>query len=427
MKDYIQTKIKVAQLIKGMYVCKLDRPWVETPFPFQGFFITRQHEIELLRQYCQFVFIDMDRGVAPDNLGFSVQKIDNNCNNVKSTRFKVRHDYYPERKAFSASIKSAQAAYLELNTSVTEAFNQVRVGRKPDLRNVQPFTEKIVKRVVDSPDTFLWLSHLKQVDDYSYNHSIRMSILALLLGRHIGLSENRLNHLALGCLFADIGNTRISKKLLIKTGKYTDDEMSRIRQHVDLGLHIMSNVPGFPDESREIIATHHERYDGSGYNKGLSGDKIPLIGRIAGLVDTFDAITNPRHHRPTTTPAKALDEIYRQKNVLFQDQLVDEFIQAIGIYPSGTVVELNTGEAAVVISHDSQNRLRPVVAVIMTEDGDQPTKPKTLDLNLLYKKHNEDIQIMQALPASEFDINYAQIHEQQFQPKMNWLRFFKTV
>ncbi len=425
MKDFVQTKISVDQLCKGMFVARLDRPWVETPFPFQGFIITRDRELELLHQYCQHVYIDMERGVAPGQplrrSTFEAPPVQ-----VKCARFRVDHKRYEIRQKFHQYIHHADRAFSELNQSVTAAFDQVRVGQKPNLDPVRPQAEKMVQAVIDNPDTFLWLSHLRQVDDYSYHHSVRMSVLALMLGRHIGLNETRLYNIALGCLFADIGNTRISRKLLYKQGGYTEEEKARIRQHVDLGLHIMSGVRDFPNESMEIIATHHERHDGSGYNKGLSGDLIPLGGRIAGLVDTYDAITNPRHHRPVTSTAKALDELYRLRNRHFQDQLVDEFIQAIGLYPSGSVVELNTGETAVVISHDEKNRLRPVVAVIRDIRGQHLSQPRTIDL-ASEKAQQQHIQIAQALPTMAADVDYDRIHRQQVLKKRSWLPFLKTA
>ncbi len=420
MKDFVQTKIAVHQLCKGMFVARLDRPWVETPFPFQGFIITRDRELELLHQYCQHVYIDMERGVAPSHTGVSNNPFGTPTVQIKSTRFKVDHKRYERREHFRKRIHHADQAFTDLNQSITLAFDQVRVGQKPNLAPVRPQAEKMVQAVIDNPDTFLWLSHLRQVDDYSYHHSVRMSVLALMLGRHIGLNETRLYNIALGCLFADIGNTRISRKLLYKQGAYTEEEKVRIHQHVDLGLHIMNGVRDFPGESMEIIATHHERHDGSGYNRGLSGDHIPLGGRIAGLVDTYDAITNPRHHRPVTSTAKALDELYRLRNTHFQDQVVDEFIQAIGLYPSGSVVELNTGETAVVISHDEKNRLRPVIAVIRDIRGQHLSQPRVVDL-AGEKAQQQHIQIAQALPTMAADVDYDRIHQQQVLKKRNWL------
>ncbi len=423
MKDFVQTKIEVNQLCKGMFVARLDRPWVETPFPFQGFIITRDRELELLHRYCQYVYIDIERGVAPQQQ-FSRRDFGTPVVQIKSTPIRVDHKRYRERKAFRKRIHHAHHTFMELNTHVTQAFDQVRVGRKPDLQPVRPQAEQMVQAVIDNPDTFLWLSHLRQVDDYSYHHALRMAVLALMLGRHIGLSETRLYHLALGCLFADIGNTRISRKLLYKRGAYTEEEKLRIRQHVDLGLHIMNGVQDFPAESMEIIATHHERHDGSGYNKGLSGDHIPLGGRIAGLVDTYDAITNPRHHRPVTSTARALDELYRQRNIAFHDQIVDEFIQAIGLYPSGSAVELNTGEAAVVISHDANNRLRPTVAVVRDVRGQPVKQPVLIDL-AGEKAQQQHIQITRALPAENLQVDYERIHQQQVLKKRGLFAFLQ--
>ncbi len=426
MKDFVQTKIEVQHLCKGMFVARLDRPWVETPFPFQGFIITRDRELELLHQYCQYVYIDMERGIVPSHLNHRSSTQQPAAVQVKCTRFRVNHERYAERKTFHQHIHHANRTFAELNLSVTQAFDQVRVGQKPQLEAVRPQAEQMVQAVIDNPDTFLWLSHLKQVDDYSYHHSVRMSVLALMLGRHIGLSETRLYNLALGCLFADIGNTRISRKLLYKQGAYTEEEKVRIRQHVNLGLHIMGDIKDFPEESLEIIATHHERHDGSGYYKGLSGDLIPLGGRIAGLVDTYDAITNPRHHRPVTSTAKALDELYRLRNIEFQDQLVDEFIQAIGLYPSGSVVQLNTGETAVVISHDAKNRLRPQVAVIRDVRGQKLRQPHIIDL-AGEKAQQAHIQIAQALPATADEVDYDRIHRQQVLKKRSWIPFLKSA
>lgn len=439
MHEYVQLKVESDEVISGMYVCKLDRPWVETPFPFQGFYVTRDREIELIRKYCNFVFIDIERGVVPDGMSAARKKAqspvvelnEGTQENKLETKqqaasavvkavadipkvkpLPIKKNQYGEPRQFQKQIRKAEDVYNELRKNVASVYNEIRLGKRLSMEKMRQHADQMVQQVVSNPDTLIWLARLQTVDTHSYDHSIRMSVWSLFLGRHIGLSEAKLSDLALGALFADIGKTKLSKTILSAAeSELSDADLARKRAHVEYGIQIMVQDPAFPEASLDIIASHHERFDGRGYPSGLRGDEIPLLARIVGLVDEYLCMVSPRRSQDTLSPSQAVDELYKMRNNLFQSQLVDEFIQAVGIYPSGTAVEMSTGEKGVVISHDFRNRLRPRVARIISANGEKYEKGDVVDLSSdAFDEDGNLIRITKALPIDGLDFDVSQVH-----------------
>ncbi|MGV6852363.1 MAG: HD-GYP domain-containing protein [bacterium] len=419
-----QVKVNVQDLVKGMYVCKLDRPWIETPFPFQGFYVSCGKDINILNNYCAYVYVDIVRGKAPAskyNGGSKQWKVVSKGNKSipRPTKIRVRRTFYKKPQPFKKEIKKAEVLFKDINRATAQLQADLKVGLAADLSATRRASHAMVDSVIRNPDVFVWLSRLQNHDQASYHHSVRSSIWATFFGRHLGLSEDKLYDLSLGVLLCDIGNTKISRQLLEKSSHLSDDERERIHKHVEIGVDILERCGGIPDRVIDIVAKHHERFDGSGYGKGLVGDQIPLLARIAGIVDSYDAMTNPRPHRKALTAAQALDVLFEQRDHLFQSQLIDEFIQAVGIYPSGSLVRLNSGEVGVVISHNFEKRLRPEVACVLDSEGERYENIKVLDLCSI-KNEKHSINVHSAVAADEVDIDLQFIHEQYIAKKIRW-------
>jgi putative nucleotidyltransferase with HDIG domain len=385
-------KILAKDLQIGMYVGKLDRPWLETPFPFQGFFIRSHCEIKELKNLCRYVYIDAKKGSTPykqcEIAKPSPLLVDENKkhkNRLKASKFSYTHvnigKYKGNQTPFNKEIKKAKALMTDLSFAMDNINFTLRTGQKLDSSKISNITKKVVKSIIRNPNSLISLSRLKDKGGYTYNHSMRCCVLATAFGRYLGLSEEELLILATGALFADIGKSKIPRKLLNSSSKLSVSEKLLLNSHVELGVELLANNDEFEHEILVIVETHHERHNGQGYPYKLVGEEIPLLGQMVGMVDVFDAITNEKSYGQHMNTAEAMDWLYTQKDVLFSPQLVDDFIQAIGLYPAGTKVQLSDDSKAIVISQNPEKRLRPVVYLI--EDGKQKKlkKYKKIDLS----------------------------------------------
>lgn len=208
-----------------------------------------------------------------------------------------------------------------------------------------------------------------------------MAVWAVILGRQIGLHRDELKTLALGCAMCDIGMTQLPTELLEQAEGLTQQQQRIIQAHPKMGADLLSRSSTVSFEVIAIIENHHERMDGSGYPRGMDGATIPILARIAGIVDAYDAMITPRPYANVRTSHEAAQELIDAKGRLFQDVLVEQFIQAIGLFPTGTLVELNTGEVAIVTKQNETRRLKPEVVVVLDNEKNKLEKLNVIDLS----------------------------------------------
>ncbi|MCF6288699.1 MAG: HD-GYP domain-containing protein [Proteobacteria bacterium] len=385
-------KISTNQLQVGMYICRLDRPWLDTPFPFQGFYLRTTHEIKDVQRFCEHVYIDSKKGSQPykeSEISKPSPLLANN-NKAKSKLVKSADlkkvafhlgKYDKGTKSFKKEINNAQTLFIDLAHSIEQINFNIRVGKNINVAETKALTKSVVGSVIKNPNTMIWLSRLKDQGDYTYNHSLRASVLATVFGRYLGLSEDELISLATGVLLSDIGKTKINRSLLNKSSGFTTSEKILLRSHVELGVEMLASEKNIDHTTLVIVETHHERIDGSGYPYALVGNEIPLFGQIAGLVDVFDAITHQKSYGEYLTTAQAMDWLYLQRDKLFSGKLVDDFVQAIGLYPAGTIVELTDESIGLVISHNPDKRLRPEIFLLKNSQQQTVLSTKTIDLS----------------------------------------------
>jgi putative nucleotidyltransferase with HDIG domain len=264
---------------------------------------------------------------------------------------------------------------------LTKVLDGIRRGEKIEIVHMEAVVNPMVDSVLRNSTAMALLARMRTKDDYTYSHSIGSSIWALVFGRHLGLNRESLKALCQGGLLLDVGKTKIPMDLLKKPGKLTYEEMDQVRSHVEFGVELVKEIKGIDPRVIDMVATHHERYDGSGYPKGLKGSQISVFGRMAGIIDSYVAMTSERPYAPATSTYNAMREFKSLSDKSFQSEMVEQFIQAIGIFPSGTLVELNTGEVGVVIKEYSFQRLRPEVALILDSNKEPLSEIKVIDLH----------------------------------------------
>ena len=345
-----------------MFVSRLDRPWEGTPFPLQGFDIRTERELRILRELCQYVYIDRRREVDTRRdplLTFE--------RGEGATRFMPVKTYANE-VSIEEEIPRARDALRATSELLDRIYADVASGRELSVEHVEKVVRPLVASVLRSADAFLFLEGMRRHDDYLYSHAIACGALAAAFGRHLGLPEGTLSSLATAGLLMDIGKTRLPPELLRSARPLSPSEMELVRSHVAQGVHIVTASGVDDPDVLDVLRTHHERYDGSGYPDRLLDDTIPIAGRMLAIIDSYDAMCSARPYQAPVSRHKALQNIYRARGSLYQPELVEQFQVCLGVYPTGSRVELSTGEIAVVLEQNQVRRLRPTVLVVTTPD-----------------------------------------------------------
>lgn len=376
----IEQKVSIGDVKVGMYVSRLDRPWLETRYLFQGFHINSVEDIKELRQHCEYVYVDPQRGeAAPTHLQTLARSepLDRHAAVFKDAG---GHERYPVVTSVKEEIGICRSDRAQALDTIGNILDDIKVGNAVKVQAVRQAVSRVIASIVRNPDAFLWLTRLKNKDNYAYAHCIDACGLAVAFGRHLGLSKVELEDLAVGTLLFDIGKLQLPDELLKKPGRLTDKEYNLIRRHVEFGTQMVSEMQGSKDEIVSVVWHHHERHNGKGYPRGVPGHQIPVNGRIAALVDCYDAITSERSYSAALSAYDAVQMIYEWRDKDFQADMVEQFIQCIGIYPTGTLVELTTGEVGLVLSQSRVRRLRPTIMLVLDKDKVAYEFSPTLDL-----------------------------------------------
>ncbi len=374
-------KISTLDLKPGMYVSQLDRPWREADVLFQGFYVNSLEQIEELRNKFRYVYVDTWRDSPPGKpkLALKEDALDEELRNLCG--HSKRDNVYKDSTSVEEELVVAQEIHKRATEIVVEMMRHLQLGRTLKLVTINNVVTDLMESVLRNPDAFSWLMHLKKKDDYSYTHSIDSCALALTFGRHLGLPRESLISLGTGALLFDVGKVKLPEGLLNKPGRLSPDEFQIMKQHVDYGVHIVSNIKGSGMETIDMVRAHHERFDGSGYPLGTRGSDIPLFGRIAGILDCYDAITSNRSYQEAISPHQALRVLYKACDKAFQEVLVEQFIQCLGVYPTGSLVEMVSGEVGIVIEQNRVRRLRPKIMLILDQNKVALKNYETVDLD----------------------------------------------
>lgn len=449
-----QVKVDVNELTVGMFVSGLDRPWTQTPFPLQGFYIRDVDEIKELKVHCRFVYIDIVKGPSPvatklrtlsGKAEVVTRKLTRADKSVKISNvapLKIRHNNYPVSKSLEGEIGKAKQLHQQVYTAVGSIMEQVeRDHNKIPIRETKRVAGDMVDSILRSPDAFTWLTRVKEKDEYTYSHAVRSAVWAILFGRHIGMPKSELDILAMGVLLKDIGKTRLSRDLIEKASR-SSAEQEIYESFIDHGVEILRKLPDVKPRVTSVVKTHCERINGSGFPAHLRGDKIPLLGKIAGIVTFYDETINPRGQAIPHSPSKAVAKLYELRDIEFQEELVVEFIRAIGLYPTGTMVELSSGEVAVVVEQNFERRLKPIVMIVTDSVKEPLIDPVLLDLaehdrivqakieaGKVRKQEAERIEIVQDLEPGAHNIDIVAIRDTYIKEKSGsgLMSLFKRV
>lgn len=397
-------KVLTSELAIGMHVTALDRPWLETPFLLQGFVIKEDSEIARLREYCEHVYVLPTYQFArPKKPAPSVPQQRRTREQLFTQRSFTK---YEDKSNWEQEYPKAKEAVDELSRGVDEVFSAVESGGSLEMLKVKGAVQPMIDSITRNPDACIWLARMKQVDNYTYQHALGTSIWAVALGRQLGLPAQDLRSLAIGGLLMDVGKLQVNQDLLHAERRLTPEEFQHVKEHVGHGIASFGDRGVLNQDVMDMVAHHHERVDGTGYPQGLKGDDIPVFGRIGAIVDTYDAVTSHRSYSRALPPAQAVKHLYESRGREFQTELVEEFIQAIGIYPAGTLVELSSGQIAIIVAEYRTRRLRPRVMVLLDHEKKPLDAPVVIDmLTQTHTESGEELSIVGSLEPDAYGID----------------------
>jgi putative nucleotidyltransferase with HDIG domain len=371
-------KISVAELKPGMYIADLGAGWMDHPFVRNHFAVKDEATIRTIVSHgIREVYIDPTKGldVAHAPTEHEVRR------EFEAELQRVVAEDVPQRRAGARDeMGRAQKVQGEANKIIHNIMSDVRLGKQVQVEAVEPIVEHMTESILRNSGALLSLCRVKNKDDYTFQHSVSVCALLVTFCHAVGLDPQTIHSAGVGGLLHDIGKVRIPDKILNKPGPLTDDEFKTMKNHVVSSREILDATPGISEISILVAHQHHERHDGSGYAQGLKGDEISTIGRMAAICDVYDAITSNRVYHKGMAPHEALRKIFEWSKFHFDPLLVQQFMRAIGIYPVGTLVMLESGRIGVVLEQAESSLLQPLVKVFFDSKGGGYIDEQEVDL-----------------------------------------------
>ena len=303
-----QIKVRTDDLQIGMYISRVDRPWLETPYKIQGFLIKSQEDIDDLLLHTDFAFVDIARSKEPESDQIKQKKIIS-VSEKKQLLTNIKPKIYDDITNFNEELEDIQEKHTVLTNTVENVLSDIVNNKKLSLLKLKKAINPMVESVIRNPEAFTWLARMKSKDDYTYNHSVSSAILSVAFGRNLGLPKKDLQSLGMGGLLFDVGKMKLPEKLINNPNRYNATEFKMVKKHVDYSVEIVQSIKGVNDDVIQMVKTHHERHNGAGYPKGLKGNDIPLFGKIAGIIDCYDALTSDRVFVSAISPHDAIRKL----------------------------------------------------------------------------------------------------------------------
>jgi HD-GYP domain-containing protein (c-di-GMP phosphodiesterase class II) len=393
-----------------MYVAELDRPWLDTPFVFQGFEIKGRNEIQQLQSSCSYVYVDIDRGrlteveirsllssdfgktmpvtsrvsrEAPAKGLLSRIRARLGLNNPVNGRRAKDAKPYEITSTVRREAPRAKEAYEHTLSRYKAILDRARGFGEVSVGKVSHAVKPTIESILRNPDAMAWTIFSKKRSGRNYSRAVATSVWSVMFGRHLGFDRAGLQDLAMGGLLLDIGNIGIPGSIINAEGSITIVEFEKVAEHVQIGLEILTKSGRFSDNVLDMVQYHHERADGSGYPKKKVGHHIPVYGRIAAVADCYDAMTTKTLYSPALAAYDSARELNDMRGKEFQAEVVGQFLQMIGMFPTGSVVEFSDGIVGVVLEQNRQNPLRPKVMLLKDSNGEPFDQPQIMDMQKL--------------------------------------------
>ncbi|MEQ8313581.1 MAG: DUF3391 domain-containing protein [Gammaproteobacteria bacterium] len=375
--------VECRDLLIGMFVSEIDCPWSATPFPMGGFHIKKVEDIQILQKFCKVVTIDTNKGAAPTQRKKTDLTILSSARRAapSAAAVKVKRDTYPTTHSVKQILDKTLGYYEQLQDQYEALSAQIREGQCMNLQLVTKSGNALIDSILANPQVLIWILLTDSEPRQQSSYCVRAAIWASILARQIGLKRHDIEILFLGTLLSDIGMSLLPERLVNKRGNFRKKEYLAYRKHIELGLDLLSQYPDVDEDILRIVRCHHERHDGRGFPRAIAGDQIPSLARYATLAFCFERLLRMNGNTGKKSPARAIARLYKQRVLKFPEQLVVEFIHVMGMYPVGSMVELCSGELALVLEQHESQRLLPRVAILTDKEREMLKTPKVVSLD----------------------------------------------
>jgi putative nucleotidyltransferase with HDIG domain len=391
-------KIKTSSLVLGMHIHAFCGPWLHHPFWRSKFTLKGQKDIQKIQQSSiKEVIINIQKGcdVAP------LKKTQQAKIALPTTSAEPTQPYIPMEQELSRAI----TIYAESKQAMQCIFDDVRMGKTVDVNTAKSIVDDISKSVMSNSGALISIVRLKNVDEYTYMHSVAICALMMAMAKTLGFQKEQIKEAGLAGLLHDVGKANIPAVLLNKPGPLTEEEHKLMKSHPKEGYKILKQQYSVSAAILDVCLHHHEKVDGSGYPSGLIGNQISQLTKIASICDVYDAITSDRAYKEGWNPADALKQM-SQWTGHFDQVLFQTFVKLIGIYPIGTLVKLKTEKLGVVYEQNSQSLLKPRVKVFFCAKTHRYLNPEIYDLS--------DISITDSILGPEDPENWGISNTEQY-------------
>src|SRR3989338_2047340 len=303
-------KIPTSQLAMGMHVAQLDRPWLDTPFLLQGFPLEKQSDLDALRSICEFVYIDVLKThyLNPDLRENPIAP------GTPVTRYETSTTVEEE-------IRQASPLYHDSLGAIQTLLKSAAADRPLYTKGIKKHIKACVDSIERNPSAMIWLTRIKHVDQYTAEHCVNVGMLAIALGRHVGVGRKHMELLGLCGMLHDVGKMRVDQALINHPGKLTDAQFELVKKHAEFGKEILERDESLNPEVINAAFSHHERIDGGGYPQGINANHLSFYTKVVSIVDAYDAITSRRTYSAGTTSAEALRILYENSDSQFDKRL----------------------------------------------------------------------------------------------------------
>ncbi len=386
------TKITLPQLKLGMYVVSIVNPKKNINIKSEGY-ISSQSTIEKLKK----------SGIK--HLTIDTSKTKTNANSttplVPAIKAQKTAQLQAKKVSFSAEMNKAKVLYDDAKIIQKKLLHDISKDKQLDMESINNTTNAIVESVFRNEDALACLSRLRVKDEYLIEHSLNVAILMSIFAKHLKIEKSIIEQLALGAFLHDIGKIKVPNSILHKPGKFTDDEYQQMKKHVEYGVEIISQETDISAISLAVVKLHHERVDGNGYPNKVPAEELSPYARMIAIVDSYDAMTANRVYKKGMAPIKAFKILRSEDNTGYDKELVEQFIQCLGIYPVGTLVKLASGKLGLISALNNNKPLNPFVKVFYNARLNQAIPIEEVDLSV--SKYQD--QIESCVRPEDFNLN----------------------
>lgn len=357
-------KVRVEDLRVGMYIHDLNCGWLSHRFWRNRFLIRSETDLAHIKDLgVHEVYIDTDKGDDLPEAPTEGEVVEQLERELKEVAEQAKDRLQPATLAQERI--QAQRIHAQALQVISGLMQDARLGLPIQIDETRAVIRGLVGSIFRNQNALLALGRIRHADRYTFEHSVNVSVLMVAFARELGLAPELIETIGMGALLHDIGKTRTPETILNKPGRLTEEEFAIMRSHVVHSREILASIPDFPPIALAVAAEHHERVDGTGYPEGKAGEAITLYGRMAAIVDVYDAITSDRVYHRGIEPHQALRKLLEWSRYHLDPELVRHFIRCVGIYPVGSLVRLESQRLAVVLENRRANVQEPLVRVVM--------------------------------------------------------------